>query len=348
MSDISSSMFDVSYVCEDCGKEYYAVKTYNRKMASEGAKRRLMIHLRTCKPAEEPKVKEKIKPTNVRGYCNCPVCNQVTRADRIVDHCISKHKDELSFSMDNTIRKEMRDLSLPVLWGFEPYHKSKRGARCLYACAHCKKGCFVHTKRPKDFDVTNRQLLEIHRECLEHFKTHEQYFSETSEDPVLLPFVCKKYLEGDLKRILEGKGGEKPEETTTPLCEVKEPESQYQISLQVLELKEEVARLKASLEVAQRKTLLSEEVKARLLEIVEPEETLGDEDLIEESVRAYKSLLKSNAKVRRQLEETEEARLVIQDVFANLLSADEGLAGVIVRTCTKEQNAVLKKYLKRV
>ena len=336
-------MFDVSYECQDCEKVYWATKTYNRKQSDESAKRRLMIHLRTCKPAEKPKVKESIKASNTRGYCNCPVCNEVTRADRIVGHCLSKHKDELAFSMGSEIRKEMRDLSLPILWGFEPYGKHAKGARCLFGCLHCKKGFFKHTKRPADFDVTNRKLLSDHKECLEHFKSHEHHFQDISEEPTVLPFVCKKYLEAEIKALL------KKDEATGPVLEVKEaPKDAYSTSVAVLDLKEEVKRLKADLQKAQDELraskTLSESVRTKIKDLVEPEEDLEDEDLLLEMTRSYESQLKINNRQRRVLNEMAAEKETVQDIFHNLL-ADDGFARLLKDTCTEEQVTLLGKYI---
>lgn len=341
--DYERCSWEVSYVCEDCDKEYWSTRTQNRKQTDESAKRRLMVHLRHCEKANAPKVKESIKASNTRGYCNCPVCNQVTRADRLVEHCHSKHKDELSFSMDDAIRKEMRDLHLPVLWGFEPYPKSKRGAKSVFVCLHCKKGSFTHTKRSADFAVTPAKLLHTHKDCIEHFEPYSHYFEDTTEPPTLLPFVCKKYLESELKAIL---AGEKPAEASSPVLEVKEPEKEYETSLRILEFKEENARLKAQLEEERKKKLLSETVKEQLIEIVEPDEDLGDEDLIEKAVREYKKIQRrktiADDKYAKMLETMRDAK----DALQNLLSADEDIYELIRRSCTKEQVHALETILK--
>jgi hypothetical protein len=243
--------------------------------------------------------------------------------------------------MDDTIRKEMRDLRLPVLWGFEPYAKSKRGAKSVFVCLHCKKGSFCHTKRPADFALTPAKLLKKHKECVEHFDPYSHYFEDTSEPSTVLPFVCKKYHEAELKSIL---AGEKPEETTNTLLEVKEPEKEYEVSLRILEFKEENTRLKAELAEEKAKKLLSEKTKALLTGVVEPDEDLSDEDLIEECVRAYQSLLKRATSTNRKLNTAMETKEVIQDIFENIMDADPEL---LVRSCTKEQVGVLRTYLKR-
>lgn len=295
-----------------------------------------MKHRRTCKEAQVLKVKEEIKPSATRGYCNCPVCNEVKRADKLLSHCLSKHKEEIALSMTPETRMALKDVSLPVLFGYQPYSNSRTGVRCLFGCLHCKKGSFIHTKRPDEFDASMRYLVSAHKDCIPHFKKYEDYFADVGKaEHTLLPFVCRKLTDKDLQKATGA----------DTVLEVKEPSvDTFEASTRILDLKEENTRLKAELAEEKAKKLLSEKTKALLTGVVEPDEDLSEEDLIEECVRAYQSLLKRATSTNRKLNTAMETKEVIQDIFENIMDADPEL---LVRSCTKEQVEVLRTYLKR-
>lgn len=326
--------------CEDCNETYYECeKTYRRLPGNEiTARSRLLRHLRACKEAQVLKGVEDVKAVGTRGYCNCPVCNEVKRADKLQSHCLAKHKEELALSMTNELRKSLRDVSLPVLIGYQPYSNSKTGVKCVFGCLHCKKGSFIHTKRPDEFDVSLRYLLHAHKGCIPHFKDYEAYLADVSEtEHTLLPFQCRKLTDKDLHKA----------SAPDTVLEVKEPSADtFEASTRILDLKEEVARLKAELEEERKKKLMSETVKEQLIEIVEPEEDLGDEDLIEKAVREYKKIQRRKAIADDKYAGLLETMRDAKDALQNLLDADEDIYEIIRRSCTKEQVHALETILK--
>lgn len=320
-----------TWECGDCGKEYYRCEKMLRRMRKENAIFHLAKHRKTCTARVSVKAKDPdAKP--VRNECICPACGEAKRADKIVSHCLSKHKDALINSMTADQLKRNRELKLPIIVGNTEDSRGKK-IPVVWICLGCKKGSFIHTRFPdRDFNLTDRSLLRSHKDCIGSWEAHKAIFGECTKPPVMLPYECLKVVE--------------PEEDEEPVKEG--PKDLTGVALEAVEdnlkLREEVKKYEASATepCVRLKDDFRIAIKQYLYGPEEPEEPEEDDEMVKSLFTIARKRHIRTTILDKRVSDYEEKIHKMEDIL-RVLFENEDVRNIVLRRrlLTKENRKVV-------
>lgn len=321
--------------CEDCDTEYYRCEKMLRRLKKEVALFHLARHRKTCSARVSEKAKDpEAKP--VRNDCICPACGEAKRADKIVSHCLAKHKAQLINSMSADQLKRSRDLKLPIIVGNSENSRGKR-VPMVWICLGCKKGSFIHTRFPdRDFNLTDRSLLKSHRDCIASWEAQKEHFNECTKDLVLLPYECQKVVEPDEEEKIEIVK-EAPKDLTGVALEAVEDN---------LKLREEIKKYEASATdpCVRLRAEIRTSIKTYLYGSEEPEEAEDDEEMVKSLLTtARRRHVRTNV-LDARVSDYEEKIHRMEDIL-RVLFENEEVRNIVIRRrlLTKSNVGVVKK-----
>lgn len=118
--------------------------------------------------------------------CSCPVCNEEVRIDKLVGHCLRRHREELYNSMPIATRKTICKLQIPILFG---YHNNEK---VVNVCLSCGKGNNCRSRKNGSIGGRVSDVCASHEACRSDWKEFEYIYSDLESAPVPLPFPIKR------------------------------------------------------------------------------------------------------------------------------------------------------------
>jgi hypothetical protein len=235
--------------------------------------------------------------------------------------------------MSNADKEKSYDLGLPVLFGRQADDKGRK-VTTLFVCLVCKKGSFVHTRYPeRDFDLSDRDLLKRHKDCLVSFPHHKAYF-ETKDGhvPTMLPHACLKASVSEEEEVEDKGKKEKP-----ALEIVKAP---LEIAEANLRLREQIKKYEESSEepCIRLKAEVRSSIQAYLYGPTPPEEPEEDEEMVKTLLTVSRKRNIRTAILDKRISEYEEKIQKMEDIFRVLFDNEEVRSRVLRHRLLTEEN----------
>lgn len=114
---------------------------------------------------------------NNHAQRTCPICNEVSRGDRIVSHIIKEHTQHCFDSHTDEHKKWFKEYEVPFIIVYRPNNKKKMD---FVACLHCNKGVSPYSKEsPSSFYATHFRTCK----CKETFQLYEANYNIVVKEP---------------------------------------------------------------------------------------------------------------------------------------------------------------------